>query len=430
MNKTKQFFRGLRTFIPLWATQSFSTLGSSMTSYALIIWTYSERGSALTTALLSVSSYAPYVLLSIFAGALSDRWDKKRTLLCCDSLAALSTIIVLILLAGGNLEVWHLYIINAFNGTMNAVQQPASDVAVTLLTPREQYQRACGMRAFSNSLVTVLTPVIAVTVLSFWGLAAVIAFDLITFTVAFITLAFFIHIPDISGRQKKPQSILASSREGLAYVKSNRGIFSLIFFLAAINLTASIYEAALPAMLLSRNGGGKTALGLVTFCTGLANITGSIIASFKAAPKSRVKTICNALLFSMSTENFLLAFGKSTPVWCLGALLGWLVIPLMNTNLDVLFRSNIPVEMQGRVYAIRNAFQFFTIPLGYLLGGFCIDYVLEPFMLTQSENTFLVLLFGSEKGSGTALLYFILGIAGVGTCLVYRKNKYIWELEN
>ena len=62
-----------------------------MTSYALVIWAYQQTGSALTSALLTVCSYAPYVLLSIFAGALSDRWDKKRTMLVCDSLAAVST---------------------------------------------------------------------------------------------------------------------------------------------------------------------------------------------------------------------------------------------------------------------------------------------------------------------------------------------------
>lgn len=60
-------------------------------------------------------------------------------------------------------------------------------------------------------------------------------------------------------------------------------------------------------------------------------------------------------------------------VWCVGAVLGWLPIPLMNANLDVLFRTHIPVKMQGRVYAARNSLQFFTIPLGYLLGGALVD---------------------------------------------------------
>ncbi len=66
--------RELRTFLILWITQSLSALGSAMTNFALVIWSYQQQGSALTTSLLAICSYAPYVLLSIFAGALSDRW--------------------------------------------------------------------------------------------------------------------------------------------------------------------------------------------------------------------------------------------------------------------------------------------------------------------------------------------------------------------
>ena len=73
MKKIKLLAEELRSFLILWSTQSLSVLGSSMTNFALVIWTYEEKGSALTTALLTVCSYAPYVLFSIFAGTLSDR---------------------------------------------------------------------------------------------------------------------------------------------------------------------------------------------------------------------------------------------------------------------------------------------------------------------------------------------------------------------
>ena len=84
----------LKNFIILWLTQSFSALGSSMTSFALVIWLYSDSGSALTTSLLTVCSYAPYVLMSIFAGAVSDKWNKKAIMLICDSFAAVCTVII------------------------------------------------------------------------------------------------------------------------------------------------------------------------------------------------------------------------------------------------------------------------------------------------------------------------------------------------
>lgn len=178
------FFTQCRSILLLWLTQALSSLGSAMTNFALVVWSYGQYGSALTTALLTVCAYAPYVLLSIFAGALSDRWDKKRTMLVCDSLAALCTLWVLGLLVAGELKIWHLYLNNALNGLMNTVQQPASEVAVTLLTPREHYQRMGGLQAFSRSLVSLLTPAFATALYTLVGLKAVIFFDLGTFAVA------------------------------------------------------------------------------------------------------------------------------------------------------------------------------------------------------------------------------------------------------
>lgn len=419
----------LKNFLLLWVTQALSALGSSMTNFALVVWSYQQEGSALTTAMLSVSSYAPYVVMSIFAGALSDRWDKKKTMLLCDSFAALCTLAVLVLLETGQLEIWHLYLLNALNGLMNTVQQPASDVAVSLLTPKKYYHRVSGMRSFSSSLVNIAAPVAATALLGLVSLQAVIWFDLATFGAAFLSLALLIRIPREEHREQRRESVLQGAAIGLRYLRDNLGILHLMLFLAAINLIASVYQAALPAMLLSRSQGDAGAVGMVNACSGAAMLAGSILASAVPEPKSRVRVICNTLLLSMSTENFLLALGRSLPVWCAGAVLGWLGIPLMNANMDVLFRSYIPIPLQGRVYSARNTLQFFTIPLGYLLGGFLVDQVFEPFMAAQPQGSVLTALFGSGKGSGAALLFLVLGFAGLITCLVFRKDRHIWDLE-
>lgn len=422
--------RELRSFLILWSTQALSGMGSAMTNYALVVWSYQQEGSALATSLLAICSYAPYVLLSIFAGALSDRWNKKLTMLLSDSFAALCTISVLLLLAAGKLEIWHLYLINGLNGLMNTVQQPASDVAISLLAPPKHYQKISGMRSFSNSLVTILTPVVATALLSFTSIRVVILFDLITFVIASVALLWFVDIPRVSKEDKaKQEPVLQAARSGLRYLRHNRGILDLILFLAVINFTASIFNAALPAMVLSRAVDGKVALGWVNTVTGLAMMAGSLMVTLLPAPKSRVRVICNSLLFSMSTENFILAFGRSTPVWCLGAILGWIFIPVMSANLDVLFRSKIPIDMQGRVYSARNTLQFFTIPLGYFCGGFMVDHVFEPFMATQGPGSLWVTLFGMGKGSGAAMLFLVIGVFGALSCLPFRASRAIWRLE-
>ncbi|MDC7229894.1 MAG: MFS transporter [Sphaerochaetaceae bacterium] len=430
MNIKLLIHRDLQAFLMLWITQSFSQLGSSMTSFALVLYLYEKSGSALSTALLSVFSYAPYILLSMFAGALSESWNKKRTMLVCDSLAAISTIVVFVLLQTNQLQIWHLYGLNVINGMMNTVQQPASEVAMSLITPRRFYQKVSGLKSFSNALNTMLTPIIATALYAFAGMQAIILVDVSTFLFAFIILWSFIRIPQQDAVSKTDkESVLRATGKGIRYLKQNRGILNLILFLSAINLTASLYNAALPAMLLSRSGGGATALGWVTMVTGFATLVGSIVASAIRAPKSRVKVIYWSLLFSMSAENFMLAFGKSIPVWCIGAILGWIAIPLMGTNLGAILRLHIPIEMQGRVYATRNTLQFCTIPVGYLLGGFLVDQVFEPFVAEHATNDLLISLFGSGKGSGAAFLFAVIGVIGVATSLVFGKNRAIWSLE-
>ncbi len=418
----------LKSYLLLWSTQTFSALGSGMTSYALVLWLYLRSGSALQTALLSICSYAPYVLMSIFAGAFSDRWDKKRTMLVCDLLAALSTIAVLCLVRADMLETWHLYLLNALNGLMNTVQQPACEVAATLLIPKEYYQKTSGLRSFSSSLNSILTPVLATALFSFAGMDAVIAADLFTFAVAFLTLWLFIPVPKTQTGSASEESVLRSAIQGLHWLKQHLLILQLILFLACINLIASIYDAALPAMLLSKNNGGQTVLGMVNACVGLATLMGSIAAALLPAPKNRVRTICITLLFSMSTENFILAFAELPLLWCIAAFLGWICIPVMNANMDVIFRSTIPADMQGRVYSCRNALQFFTIPVGFLLGGVLVDRVFEPLMAKQPSESLLHVLFGEGKGSGAAFLFFEIGIAGIAICLLFcwilRKQEW------
>lgn len=429
MKNYKNTLLEMRTFLLLWIIQAFSGLGSSMTSYALVVWSYSQEGSALKTALLMVCSYAPYVIFSIFAGALSDRWDKKKTMLVCDTIAAATTVVTLILLQKGQLQIWHLYLLNVVIGLMNTVQQPASEVAVTRVLPEKHYQKVGGLRYFSNALNSILTPIIATAVLGLAGMNVVFAFDLFTFTVAFLVLAFAIRIPKGGEKVQKQESLRTSAKQGIVYLKKERGILDLIFFLAAINLVASVYDAAFPAMLLSREGGSEKVLGMVNAVIGISTLAGSILASLMKTPKSRVRVICNCLLFSMSFENFMLALGRTPPVWCIGGFLGWIAIPLMNTNLDAIMRLKVPEEMQGRVYSVRNSFQFFTIPVGYFLGGLLVDKVFEPLMAACSSDSILIRLFGQGKGSGAAFLFFVIAFAGIAVCLYFRHDKHIWELE-
>lgn len=422
----------LKTFLIFWSTQSLSQLGSAMTNFALTLWLYQKTGSALQTALLSICSYAPYVLMSIFAGALSDRWDKKKVMLFSDTFAACSTMVVLVLLKTELLSPWHMYLLNAVNGLMNTVQRPASDVAMTLIVPQKHYQRSCGLWSFSQSLVTILHPVFATALFALAGIEAVIYTDLLTFAIAFLSLCFMVPIPRITNEEtEKKESMRESVKAGLKYLRENSLILVLILFLAGVNLVASAFDAVLPAYVLPRENGGEAVLGIVTSCAGLATLLGSVVTTLMPAPKNRVRVIYLTMLLSLGTENFLLAFGKVPVLWCLAQVIGWLPVPLMNANMDVIFRTTIPVKMQGRVYSCRNTLQFFTIPIGLLWGGWMVDRVCEPIMESVAVEGVMGVLFGTGKGAGAALMMFFLGVSGTLVCLVFGRilKKYTFREE-
>lgn len=417
----KKSIKELKTFLILWSTQSLSGLGSAMTNFALTLWLYQKTGSALQTALLAVCSYAPYVLVSIFAGALSDRWDKKKTMLACDMFAACCSVAVLALLKTGALMPVHMYILNAVNGLMNTVQQPAGDVAMTLITPEKHYQRTSGLRSFSNSLVTILHPVFATALFAMAGLDAVIYVDLLTFAAAFLSLLFFVRIPAVSAEAAEKESFFVTVKAGLGYLEQNRMILVLILFLAGVNLVASAFDAVLPAYVLPRENGGEKVLGIVTSCSGIATLAGSLITTMLPAPKNRIRVIYVTMLISLSIENFMLAFTREPLLWCIAQAVGWLLVPVMSANLDVILRTTIPVDMQGRVYSCGNTLQFFTIPVGFFLGGYLVDEVCEPVMASALSGGLLQRCFGSGKGSGAAMMMCILGVMGVMICLCFGR---------
>ena len=425
-NKKKNRLHQLKDFLILWSTQSMSQLGSSITAFALTLWLYEKTGSSLSTAALTICSYAPYVMMSIFAGALTDRFDKKKTMLICDVLAVTCTIAVYLLYRTEHLMVWHLYALNAVSGLMNTVQQPASEVAMTLIVPEKYYQKTSALRSLSRSLISVLNPLIATALYSFAGLSGVVAVDVGSFMIAFVALQFFVKIPESRGEKK--ESVLLLAKGGIEFLKKTPMIMTLLLFMAGINLVSSAFDATLPGYVIPNPKGGQAILGIVTSCSGVAMIIGSLIASYLPKPKDRVKVVYLTMLFAMGTENFIMAFAREPMLWCIGQVIGWILVPVMSTNLEVILRNSIPVELQGRVYACRNTLQFFTIPIGLFLGGFMVDDVCEPFMVRYGDSLILKTLFGAGKGSGAALMMFILGISGSLICILMgrklRKYQY------
>lgn len=113
-------------------------------------------------------------------------------------------------------------------------------------------------------------------------------------------------------------------------------ITTSILFMSGVNLVASAFDATLPGYVIPNPKGGVSVLGIVTSCSGIAMIIDSLIVSALPKPKDRVKVFYLTMLFSLRTEIFLLAFSREPVLWCIGQIIGWVLMPFINANLDVI----------------------------------------------------------------------------------------------
>lgn len=420
----KQKNKELKTFYIFLSGQFVSQFGSKLTSYGLVLWAYQKSGSVLSTALLSVCYLIPEILLNFIAGSISDRWSKKKIMLAADTIAAVSSVCIILMLLTGNMKVEYLYLINIILGITDAFQSPASEVFVSLMVTKENYIKTSGLQSLCNGFIIIFYPVIATAIYAFGGLATIIAIDLTTFLFAFLTLALGVKVPEIVYDGKAEESLWHKCTSGMKYILKSEGIKELILFMAFVNLIASMYNTNLAPMILARTNNNEIQLGIVSGTIGVAGFLGSFLVNKTANVKKKIPLILNIMSFSFLICNSLLGIGRNFYVWSIAVFLGNILIPILTAVVTYMMRIHVPVEMQGRVFSARNTLQYTAIPIGNLLGGFLSDKVLEPFMSGTSEWKLpFIKLVGTGRGSGIALLFVCLGLAGFLGCCIFRSNK-------
>lgn len=421
--------KSFKKYIILWLSQSVSGLGSSMTGFALVLWAYGQSRSAMSVSMMLFCNYVPYVILSLFVGSFIDRHHKKAIMLASDSVAAVGSLAVLAFLLMGRLAVWNIYVFNIVAGITNAFQQPASAVAVGRLVPEEKISNVSGMNSFSHNLIVVFSPMLAAFLYAAGGLSLILLVDLASFAFAFCVLLFFITIPE-QEPEKTYSSPFAGIAEGFAFLKREKGIFYMMLTMALINFFSRLtYENILSPMILSRNSGDSVALGIVNACMGAGGIAGEIIVSVKKESRHKAAAMYVSAALSFLFGDLLMAVGKNVFWWSSAAVCASLPIPFLMANQNAILYQKIPSVMQGRVFAVRNAIQYSTIPVGIILGGYLADYVFEPFMLSGNRMAaMLKIIIGDSAGSGMAAMFLCTGICGFTVSMIACFHREIKKL--
>lgn len=421
-----------KRYIIFWFSQAVSQLGSSMTGFALILWAYTRNGSAMTVSLMTFFNYVPYIITSLFARNFVDCHSKKKIMLAADSLAAICSAGVLVLSMENCLQIWNIYVVNSILGFANAFQGPASNVAVGKLVPEDKLAQVSGMNSFSGSMVTVLSPILSAALFACGGLKLILAVDLGSFLFAFCVLLFVLRIPENVSEKTKKKSIFAGCAEGFRYLWNNKGIFMIVVTMALLNFFSRLtYENILSPMILSRSGNDTVILGIINAVMGIAGIAGGVIVSSGKVRGSSAKTIYISAAISFLFGDMLMGIGRNIIVWSFAGIAASMPIAFINAGQTVILYKHVPKEIQGRIFAVRNAIQYSTIPVGILLGGFLADYVFEPFMMSDNTVTFILhKIVGTGTGSGMAIMFLCTGLLGTLFSIISYRLKDIRDLDN
>ncbi|MBZ0291341.1 MAG: MFS transporter [Anaerolineae bacterium] len=420
----RQFERlsGMQVFSLLWAGQFVSLIGTAMTRFALLIWAYQQTGEATTLALLGFFSFILYVAFSPIAGVVVDRLDRRLILLVTDLGAGLMTGLMLLLYSTGQLQIWHLYLLEALTGAFEAFQVPAYHASVSVLVPPRQYARANGLRALAQSATNVLSPFLAGLVLQVADLSAVMLIDLATFGAAWITLLLVrIPRPQRSDSAEEARGSLSHEmRFGFRYIRQRPGLLGLMLIFTGITFIAALtYYGVMPAMILARTSGDELALATVRGGLGIAGVAGGLLVSTVGLPRRRVHAALGFAAASFLLGDFLFAVGRTLPVWTFAALVAEFFVPFIVSAERSIWQVKVPPDVQGRVFAVQNMLRNAAMPLAYLVAGPLADRLFEPAMQPGGvlANVFGGLV-GTGPGAGMGLMFLCTSILGMTICLL------------
>ena len=313
-----------KKLLPILGAQTLSELATAMVSYALILWTYERTGAAFDISLLSVASYLPYVLGSTLSGALIDRWPKKGILAACDTVSAAGTLLLLILLVSGNLQVGWIVCINICSGIGNAFHVPTLHALIGQAVSGERYTHVSGLLSFSSALVTAFSTFFASLLYASVGLVNLFLFDLLVYGIALAVLLRFVGPESSRGERREALSLssfLEETRQGYRFLAGRRGLLWIIGSMCLMNFFSRItYENILPAMLLARSGHSETVLAAVNLAIGAGGILGGLYVSARPLPRDQVGLLYGAAGISFLFGDLLMAFGRGLPLWIPAAL--------------------------------------------------------------------------------------------------------------
>lgn len=365
-----------RRFFTVWTGQAFSLLGSQLVQFALIWWLTVETGSAVVLTLASLMGILPEIFLTPIAGALVDRWNRRRVMIAADALTALVTLALMMLFVLDMVEVIYVMIALLLRSLFSGFHWTSMQASTTLMVPEVHLARVNGINQSVRGIASIAAPPLGAVLIAALPMYLVLSVDALTALIAILSLM-VVRIPEIRKAVVKGKiTIIKDLREAWFHLRSWKGALLLMIIFMFINFLINPAFALLPLLTMKHFGGGAMEYAFLESLAGLGMVLGGLFLGIWGGTSRKVVT-CMAATGLCGIGVF--TIGILPPSGYVVAVLGCLVIgltlPIINGTIVAIMQKGIRVDMQGRVLAFLGSGVSAMSPVGLILAGPIADAV-------------------------------------------------------
>jgi len=358
-----------RDYMLLWSGQVISVIGTGATQivYPLLILalTDSPAAAGIASALASI----PYVVFSLPAGALVDRWDRKRVMIYCDLGRAAILATIPLALVFNALTIWQIYAAALSEGTLFVFFNIAEVAALPRVVDKRQLPQAAGQNDAAFSIAGIVAPTIGAALYQF-GKALPFVFDVVTYFGSVVSLLFI--RKDFQTERKRAETHLVQEiHEGMAWLWHQHLIRYMAFLTGALNFV-NVPSTLIIIVLAKDMGATDTEIGLIFSLSAFGAIAGALIGG-QVQKKYRFGHVIMATVWASALLFPLLAVAPH--FYVLGIIMGlmWMTGPIYNVVQFSYRIALIPDALQGRVNSTFRLLAFGFQPLGAVMAGVVIE---------------------------------------------------------
>lgn len=356
-----------RNFQLYFGGQLVSNIGTWMQAIAQAWVVYQIGHSELTLGLVAFASAIPTLIISPWGGVVVDRMSRRTLLLLTQTGAMLLAFTLAALTFTGVVQEWHVIVLAALLGVVNAFDAPARQAIVPELVGKEDLANAIALNSMMFNSARVIGPAVAGLVLAAVGSAWCFTINGISFLAVLIGL-WLMEIPkrQVEHRIASPWQQLVG---GVQYAARIREISALILLSLVFSIFGISYSTILPAFIEKTLHQGAVAYGWVNTATGLGAVTGAFLLAHRVSNGRRGQWL---VLTNIAFPIILIAFSFNT-FYPLSLLLAYglgLGFMMQFATINTLLQTRVADEFRGRVMGLYTITFFGFAPFGNLLIGF------------------------------------------------------------